>query len=219
MPNEHLRLWGIGTNRTMRVHWMLAELGLEYELRPIGPRTGETMTAEFLRLNPKHKIPVLEHGPLVLSESAAIITYLSDRFPTPAGFFVPTDSLGRTRLNEYCYFLMMELDAASLYMIRRHGDLAYIYGEAPQAIDAAKQYFLHHIDSLLKSFRGGATTLMPEGMSVADILLESCIDYALKLKIEIPQSLTDYRRWLMDRPAYRRAFQSNYPERNLGDHF
>jgi glutathione S-transferase len=215
MSDEHLRLWGIGGNRTMRVHWMLAEFGLEYELQPIEPRTGETMTKEFLRLNPKHKIPVLEHGSLVLSESAAIINYLSDAFPAPEGFFVPKDTAGRTKLNEWCYFILMELDAASLYVIRRHGDLSYIYGEAPQAIESAKQYFSHNVDCMLQKFRGGASTLMPEGMTVADILLESCIDYALIYDIEIPLSLRDYRQWLMERPAYRRAFQFNYPNRSL----
>ncbi len=57
-----LTLWGVGTSRTIRAHWMLLELGLEYESRPIGSRTGETMTDEFMRLNPRHKIPVRERG-------------------------------------------------------------------------------------------------------------------------------------------------------------
>ena len=71
-----LTLWGAGTARTMRAHWMLLELGLEYESHPIQARTGETHTEEFKRLNPRHKIPVLRHGSFVLTESAAIIQYL-----------------------------------------------------------------------------------------------------------------------------------------------
>jgi len=73
-----LTVWGVGTSRTMRVHWMLLELGLEYECHPIQSRTGETHTDEFKRLNPRHKIPVLCHGSLVVTESAAIIQYLSE---------------------------------------------------------------------------------------------------------------------------------------------
>ena len=60
-------LWGVGTSRTMRAHWMLLELGVDYRFHAIGPRTGETQSGEFLRLNPRHKIPVLQHGSLVLS--------------------------------------------------------------------------------------------------------------------------------------------------------
>lgn len=52
-------LWGGATSRTLRAHWMLHELGLEYDARLIGSRTGETQTPEFRRLNPREKIPVL----------------------------------------------------------------------------------------------------------------------------------------------------------------
>ena len=55
-------LWGAGTPRTMRAHWILQEVGLEYERRPIGSRTGETQTDEFTRINPSQKIPVLQDG-------------------------------------------------------------------------------------------------------------------------------------------------------------
>ena len=85
-----LTVWGVGTSRTMRVHWMLVELGLEYECHPIQSRTGETLTDEFKRLNPRHKIPVLRHGSFVLTESAAIIQYLSETFPNSTEVYVPT---------------------------------------------------------------------------------------------------------------------------------
>ncbi|MBI2088223.1 MAG: glutathione S-transferase N-terminal domain-containing protein, partial [Deltaproteobacteria bacterium] len=57
-----LILWGAGTARTLRAHWILHELGLTYERRPIGSRTGETQTAEFTRINPRQKIPLLQDG-------------------------------------------------------------------------------------------------------------------------------------------------------------
>ena len=76
--NRHLILWGAGTTRTMRPHWVLHELGLDYEMHLIGSRTGETETPEFRALNPRGKIPVLQDGDLTLAESAAIITYLAD---------------------------------------------------------------------------------------------------------------------------------------------
>ena len=79
--SHDLTVWGVGTSRTMRVHWMLLELGLEYECQTIQSRTGETHTAEFKRLNPRHKIPALRHGAFVLTESAAIIQYLNETFP------------------------------------------------------------------------------------------------------------------------------------------
>jgi glutathione S-transferase len=129
-----LIVWGVGTSRTLRPHWMLLELGLDYECHPIQSRTGETVTDEFKRLNPRHKIPVLRHRALVLTESAAILQYLSETFANPAEVYLPSDAVGRARLHEWCYFTMSELDAGSLYVVRRHDGLQQIYGAAPTAV-------------------------------------------------------------------------------------
>ena len=57
-----LTLWGVGTSRTIRAHWAMHELNLPYKTKPIGPRTGETKTAEYTRLNPRQKVPLLQDG-------------------------------------------------------------------------------------------------------------------------------------------------------------
>ena len=79
-PN--LTLWGVGTSRTIRPHWAMHELGLVYETKPIGPRTGETKTAEYTKLNPRQKIPLLQDGDFCIGESAAIVAYLSRTYST-----------------------------------------------------------------------------------------------------------------------------------------
>ncbi len=154
--SHDLTVWGVGTSRTMRVHWMLLELGLTYESHPIQSRTGETHSDEFKRLNPRHKIPVLRHGALVVTESAAIMQYLSETFPNSPEVYVPSDAVSRARLNEWCYFIMSELDAGSLYVVRRHDGLKQIYGEAPTAVESAKNYFRHNLEAMAPRI-GGAT--------------------------------------------------------------
>ena len=124
-------LWGVGTSRTIRAHWALHELGLEYERRPIQPRTGETQTPEFSALNARQKIPLLQDNGFVITESAAIVTYLSDAYGQPHNRLVPDDLRERARCLEWCFFVISELDATSLYVMRRHGDLRHIYGDAP----------------------------------------------------------------------------------------
>src|ERR1700683_1743003 len=104
--SHDLTLFGVGTSRTIRAHWMLQELGLEYESHPIQSRTGETVTDEFRRLNPRHKIPVLQHKSFVLSESAAILHYLSEAFPDLEKIYAPYRTQPRAALNEWCYFIM-----------------------------------------------------------------------------------------------------------------
>ena len=211
MSNDQLTVWGIGTPRTLRVHWVLLEFGLPYESRPITSRSGETKTPEFLALNPKHKIPVLQHGDRVLTESAAIVTYVSEAFDPPSGLYIPSDAAARAKLNEWCFFIMTELDALSLYVIRKHQDLHALYGEAPGAIEAAKDNFSDLTGALFDGTGQDHEFLLPEGMSVADILLTTCIQSALRRGIEMPDYFLDYNERLSQRPAFQKALAINKP--------
>ena len=121
---QELLVWGVGTSRTLRVHWLLAELELAYTTKPIGPRTGETKSTQYTALNPKQKIPLLIHGDLVLSESFAIMKHLRRSFDVLAYDQYQLTEEGLCRYDEIAAFCLMELDATSLYVIRRHEGLA-----------------------------------------------------------------------------------------------
>jgi glutathione S-transferase len=206
--SHELTLFGIGTSRTMRAHWMLLELGLDYESQPVQSRSGETLTDQFRRLNLRHKVPVLQHGSFVLTESAAIVQYLSETFADPAKQYVPHNANARATLNEWCYFIMTELDAGSLYVVRRHDGLASIYGAA--AVESAKAYFLHNLEGMMPRI-DKARYVLGELLSIADILLTTCLDWASATGIALPQGAVDYRRRVAQRPAYQEALKRNFP--------
>ncbi len=206
-----LTLWGVGTSRTMRAHWMLLELGLDYLCHPIRSRTGETLTDEFRRLNPRHKIPVLKHKSLVLTESAAIVQYLSETFADSNHLYVPRDAERRAALNEWCYFIMTELDAGSLYVMRRHEGLAQVYRDAPIAVQSARTYFLHNLEAMAPRI-AGAPYLFGDLLSVADILLMTCLDWAALSGMPLPSTLSSYRERIAQRSAYQAAMEKNFPE-------
>src|SRR3984957_18110391 len=84
-----LTLWGVGTSRTVRAHWAMHELDLPYKIKPIGPRTGETKTAEYTALNPRQKVPLLQDGDFCIGESAAIVAYLSRTYSSPERALIP----------------------------------------------------------------------------------------------------------------------------------
>lgn len=206
-----LELWGIGTARAFRAHWILAEYGLPYFSHRIQSRTGETMTPDYLKLNPRHKIPLLRHGSLLIAESAAIVQYISERFQAPSGFHAPTGPAERAKVFQWCYFVMNELDGHTLYVIWRHVGLSHIYGEAPTAVEAAKIYFREQIEAVEPNFRAAPEYLLGAGFSVADILLTSCLDWALGVGIALPPSVMAYRKRVIARPAYAEAQQRNDP--------
>jgi len=119
----NLVLWGVGTSRTIRAHWAMQELGLAYETRPIGPRTGETKTAEYTALNPRQKIPLLQDGDFTIGESAAIVADLSRTYSTPENALIPEPRRQYAAWLEWCFFIVAELDSTSLYVMRRPGPM------------------------------------------------------------------------------------------------
>lgn len=213
-----LALWGVGTARALRAHWMLAELEVPYISYRIQSRSGETLDPAYLKLNPRHKIPTLQHGALTLSESAAIIQYLLEIFDAPDGLFVPADCAQRAKVNEWCYFIMNELDGHTLYVIRRHVGLKHIYGEAPEAVESAKAYFREQIEALQPRFEELTAYLFGQRLSVADILLTTCLDWAASVGIAVPGSVTAYRERVAARPGYIEAIHRNDPATVPPDH-
>jgi len=68
------------TSRSTRVLWLLEELGLEYELQRYARDANLRAPAEFSKLHPLGKAPVVVHGDRTLAESGAILEYLLDQF-------------------------------------------------------------------------------------------------------------------------------------------
>jgi glutathione S-transferase len=192
---------------------MLLELGLEYDFHAIGSRTGETRTDAFMLLNPRHKIPVLRHKSFVLTESVAIIQYLSETFADSEVIVAPRDAESRAALNEWCYFIATELDAGSLYVMRRHIGLEHIYGAAPKAVEAARSYFMENAEAMAPRIASSGRYLMGDRFSVADILLMTCLDWAVVERIPLSGSLHEYRARVAARPAYQKALERNFPAR------
>ncbi len=211
MSSEPIVVWGVGTPRTMRAHWVLQELALAYETRAIGSRTGETQSDDFLALNPRGKIPVLQLGDMTLAESAAIVTTLGERF-APGSLVPEAASPARARYYQWCFWVMTELDAHTLYVMRRHGDLADLYGDAPNAVTAAGEYFGWQLGTAEKEIAGGGPFLLGETFTGADILLTTCLDWAFAYGLEVGDVLGAYRSKIAKRPAYQVAFQLNFAE-------
>lgn len=212
MAANKLIVWGARTARPMRVLWMLEEFGLDYEHRPIGSRTGETMTEQYLALNPKHKIPVLQDGDFVLTESAAILNHLAAKYDAPEGFYAPDGGEERSRMLEWCFFIMMELDALGIYVIRRHDDLGDLYGHAPNVVQSARDYIHDGLGAVMKLWPDGQDWLMAGGFGIPDILMVTTLDYALQKQIDVPERLMDHYRCAHARPAYGRAREACFPD-------
>lgn len=209
--SEERIVWGIGSSRTIRAHWALVELGLEYRTEVVRTRTPDTETPEFRALNPRGKIPVLKDGPVVITESPAIVMHLGETYRDRGTPLVPSDTVGRAKYMEWMSFISMELDATSLYVLRRHWSLPQIYGDSPIANEAAEGYFARMINAAAQLVDDGRPYLLGEAFSGVDILMMTTLDWAIKYNQPLPDVFQAYVGRLSERPGWIEASRVNWP--------
>ncbi|MDO8911789.1 MAG: glutathione S-transferase family protein [Phenylobacterium sp.] len=78
-----ITVWGGQTSRSIRVVWVLEEMGLPYRVRQVDMLAPE-QDPELLAINPADYIPAIQDVDVAMVESIAIMEYLMGRYgPTP----------------------------------------------------------------------------------------------------------------------------------------
>ena len=147
----------------MAPHAALAEIGVPYELvRVVRDETGRS-SDDYLALNPSGLIPTLEDGELVLTESAAILLHLADRFPE-AGLLPALGTRERSEVYRSLIFLTNTLQPVLLHVLypERYGT----EGVREIAVAAAHGHF-DRLDASL----AGRSFIVGDRRSVADLFL------------------------------------------------
>lgn len=92
-----------------KVTILLEELAAEYRIVPCNIGRGDQFEAEFLKLNPNNRMPVLVDtapddggGPLTVFESGAIMLYIAEK----SGAFLPKPIRQRTEVTEWVMWQM-----------------------------------------------------------------------------------------------------------------
>src|ERR1051326_2191957 len=80
-----ITLYGMGSPNVVKIYIALEELGRPYEVKPVDVFTNKQFDADFLKLNPNAKVPVIVDPdgpggkPYTCFESGAILLYLADK--------------------------------------------------------------------------------------------------------------------------------------------
>lgn len=98
-----LRLHSWPTPNGHKIHILLEELGLPYELVPVNIGAGEQFRAGFLAITPNHRIPAIEDEGFALFESGAIMLYLCEKHASP---LLPTANPARALCLQWLMFQM-----------------------------------------------------------------------------------------------------------------
>jgi len=144
-------------NASMIAHIVLHELKLPFELLLVNRTQGAHKSPAYLKLNPNGLIPVLQDGPLVLYETAAICLHLADTH-TAAGLAPPLGTAQRAHFYKWLAWMTNSLQAALIayFYPERWVDAGNADGAAQVRTHAQQRVgeLLAQLDAQLASHRG-----------------------------------------------------------------
>src|SRR5512147_2305694 len=192
-----LTLYHASPSRSSIVRWMLEEIGEPYDIHLLRLMEGDQQKPDYLAINPMGKVPALKHGDTVITEVAAICTYLADEFPQ-AKLNIP---VGTPKRGEYLKWLFFGPSVIEPAMT----DRAFPRKENPRAAALGWRDFDTVLDIVSKALAKGPY-LMGEQFTAADVIIGSGCRYGMMFKL-IPErkEFQDYVARIAQRPALQRA--------------
>ena len=202
-----ITLYGMGSPNVVKVYIALEELGLPYTVAPVDVFTGKQFDAEFLKLNPNAKVPVIvdtdgpNGKPYTCFESGAILLYLADK----TGKLLPA---GKSEKFDAIQWLMIQMSTVGPMF----GQFVHFLRFAPAGNDYAKsRYFTqaYRVCEVIEQRLGAAAYLAGAEYSVADIATYPWFrNIPTLLGAETMTRLPNIARWIKqidERPAVQKA--------------
>ena len=197
-----ITLYHAAPSRSSIVHWMLEELGVPYDFQLVSFKKGENLAPAFLAINPMGKLPTIRHGGTVITEAAAICTYLADEFPE-AKLNVP---IGNPQRGVYLKWMFFGPSCVEPAVLER----AFPRKEpAPRSASGFADF-----DTVMNVLAQGVAAadpyLMGQQFTAADVIIGSGLRWGTMFKL-IPErpEFAAYVGRLSERPALRRATEKD----------
>jgi glutathione S-transferase len=174
-----MQLYEFAPTRSIRVRWMLQELGVDFEAVTVNLAAGEHRHPEFLKLNPAGKVPVLVDDDLVLTESVAILLYLAEKYPHKE--LLPTDIKQRSQVYRWLLFTATELEQP-LWRIARHTSLYPEHLRLTAEVSLARQDFTDMV-AVMEEHMQGRQFIVGNTATVADFVCAYTLDWANEVQL------------------------------------
>ena len=193
----NLTLYHAAPSRSSVTRWMLEEVGEPYDIHLLSLSRGDNRTPGYLAINPMGKVPALRHGDVVITEAAAICTYLADEFPH-AKLNVPVGDPRRGVYLKWLFFGPSCIEPAIM-------DRAF-----PRKEEARRSALGYgDVDTVMEVVTKAVAKgpyIMGEQFTAADVVIGSGLRWGMMFKLlpERPE-FTAYVGRLAARPALQRA--------------
>ena len=211
-----IELYSWATPNGHKVHIMLEELGLSYNVHAINIGAGDQFDPEFLKISPNNKMPAIVDPegpggePISLFESGAILIYLAEKH----GRFLPEAPRGRFLALQW---LMWQMGGLGPMLGQAHHFRQY----APERIDYAYDRYTNEANRLygvLDKRLGEARFLAGDDYSIADIAAWPWTRFPERQGVE-RADYPNFQRWFEEiaaRPAVQRGVKVLEAQRSEG---
>jgi len=194
---DTLTLYTHPQSRGRIAHWMLEETGQPYEVQWL--EIGSTMKdPAYCAINPMGKVPAIRHAEVVVTEAAAICTYLADRFPA-SGLAPAFDDPARGPYLRWLFFAAGPLEQATTATA-----LGWLVPPGRQTMVGFGS-LMDTLDALEQALQPGPW-ILGQRFSAADVYVGSAIRWGLMFGT-VPRrpAFEAYAARLGERPALQRA--------------
>ena len=191
-----MKLYWSPHTRSIRVLWLLEEIGCIYKRVLVDIRQGDQKRPGFEAINPLRKVPALEDDGVHVAESGAICAYLADKF-AGAGLAPRVDDPLRGPYQQWMYFAAGNMEPAFFQ--------AAMNLEVPE-MQAGWGSFDRCIGAIENAV-SQQNWLLGERFSAADVMMATSLYYGMKIMNIVPErpAFLAYLSRAAARPAFQRA--------------
>jgi glutathione S-transferase len=195
-----LRIYGSANSRALRVVWMAAELGLQYDHKDWLPRSPETKTTDYLEVNPNARVPSIDDDGFILSESMAINMYLAKKHKSA---LYPSDPKLEALCWQWSLWETDRLDRQIVDYVRN--SVASPPAERKPAVAEAAWLQVAPAFDVLETALAKSPWLAGPAFSVADLNVAGALYRALSIDVSKWRNLDGWLHRCWDRPAAKHA--------------
>ncbi|MDA1371483.1 MAG: glutathione S-transferase family protein [Proteobacteria bacterium] len=154
----------------------LEEAGAEYELRKLDFATVEQRSADYLKINPKGRVPALVVDAGIITETPAILAYIAQTYPE-AQLAPLDDNFQFAKMQEFNSYLASTVHVAHAHKIR---GTRWVDDEAAiEAMKAKVPQTMHECFQLIENEMYVGPWVLGENFSVSDCYV-FCVSTWLK---------------------------------------
>ena len=185
-------------------HIALEEAGATYETTRLDFGKDEQRKPEYLKVNPKGRVPVLATDKGIITETPAILAYVAQSFPA-AKLAPVNDPFAFARVQAFTSYL-----CSTVHVAHAHNRRAYRWADDPAAIEAMKKKVPQSVGAAYALIEDGMLAgpwVMGETYTICDPYLFTVSNWLAGDGVDLsklPRIMAHNKR-VSERPAVKRA--------------